>query len=261
MTHGTLRYEVDDGLASITLTRPERRNALDLEQVRDLADVATRCGNDPGVRAVLLLAEGAAFHVGADLRGVASADDAGLLVKQLTADLHVAISRFARMRAPLVVGVQGVAAGGGFSLAIAGDVVLAARSATFALAYGAAGLVPDGGSTWLLPRLVGLRRAQELVFLDRRLTATEAADWGLVTEVVDDEALSARAQQVARQLADGPTLAFGRAKALLRRSFGAELEVQLEDESEALAAAAGSSDGRAGVAAFLAKSRPTFQGS
>jgi 2-(1,2-epoxy-1,2-dihydrophenyl)acetyl-CoA isomerase len=199
--------------------------------------------------------------VGADLRGVQSAEDPGLLVKQLTADLHVAVSRFARMRAPLVVGVQGVAAGGGFSLAISGDVVVAARSATFALAYGAAGLVPDGGSTWLLPRLIGLRRAQELVFLDRRLSAAEAAEWGLVTEVVDDEVLVDRATEVASRLAAGPTLALGQAKTLLRRSFGAELESQLEDESQAIAAAAGSTDGRAGVSGFLAKTPPTFQGS
>jgi 2-(1,2-epoxy-1,2-dihydrophenyl)acetyl-CoA isomerase len=261
VTHETLRYDVQDGLATITLSRPDRRNALDLEQVRDLADVATRCGHDPSVRAVLLLAEGSAFHVGADLRGVHATDDPGLLVKQLTADLHVAVSRFARMRAPLVVGVQGVAAGGGFSLAIAGDVVVAARSAQFALAYGAAGLVPDGGSTWLLPRLIGLRRTQELVYLDRRLSAHEAAEWGRVTEVVDDDLLAERATDIARRLAAGPTLALGRAKALLRRSFGAELEGQLEDESEAIAAAAGSTDGRAGVGAFLTKTTPTFQGS
>jgi 2-(1,2-epoxy-1,2-dihydrophenyl)acetyl-CoA isomerase len=261
VSYGTLRYDVDNGLATITLSRPERRNALDLEQTRDLADVATRCGHDPAVRAVLLLAEGTAFHVGADLRGVAEADDPGLLVKQLTGGLHLAMSRFARMPAPLVVGVQGVAAGGGFSLAIAGDVVVAARSATFALAYGAAGLVPDGGSTWQLPRLIGLRRTQELVYLDRRLTAAEAADWGLVTEVVDDDALTDRATEIARRLAAGPTSALGRAKALLRRSYAADLEGQLEDESEAIAAAAGSADGRAGVAAFLGKTSPAFEGS
>jgi 2-(1,2-epoxy-1,2-dihydrophenyl)acetyl-CoA isomerase len=261
MTYGTLRYELDDGLATVTLSRPERRNALDLEQVQDLADVATRCGHDPAVRAVLLLAEGKAFHVGADLHGVASAPDPGLLVKELTAGLHLAMSRFARMPAPLVVGVQGVAAGGGFSIAISGDVVLAARSATCALAYGAAGLVPDGGSTWQLPRLIGLRRTQELVYLNRRLTADEAAQWGLITGVVDDEVLVERVTEVARRLAAGPTLAFGRAKRLLLGSFGAELEPQLEDESEAIAAAAGSHDGRAGVAGFIAKTTPTFQGS
>ncbi|HUG86718.1 MAG TPA: enoyl-CoA hydratase-related protein, partial [Euzebya sp.] len=154
----------------------------------------------------------------------------------------------------------GTAAGGGMSFVMGGDLVLAAESASFTMAYTAAGLTPDLSSSWYLPRLVGLRRAQELIFTNRRLSAAEALDWGLITEVVPDEALADRAMQLTRQLAAGPTRAFAGVKQLLRQSSVQPLEAQMADESESIARMAATDDARAGIAAFVAKQRPTFQG-
>src|SRR6202008_1021535 len=133
-------------------------------------------------------------------------------------NLHAAQTNFARMRAPLVIAVNGAAAGAGMSLAAMGDLVLAARSAKFTLAYTAAGLVPDGSSTWFLPRIIGLRRTQELMLTNRRLGADEACAWGIVTRVVDDADLMPEAEKLAREIASGPTLAFASVKRLLAQS-------------------------------------------
>jgi 2-(1,2-epoxy-1,2-dihydrophenyl)acetyl-CoA isomerase len=162
------------------------------------------------------------------------------------------------MRAPLVVAVNGAAAGAGMSLAVAGDLVLAAASAKFSMAYTAAGLSPDGSSTFFLPRLVGLRRTQELMFTNRRLDADEACAWGLVTRVVPDDALQREARALARQLAEGPTAAYGTVKSLLTSAFDESLETQMEHEARGIAAMAATPDGREGIRAFLEKRAPRF---
>lgn len=260
MSDEPLLFEVDGGIARITLNRPDAANAIDLSLGRALMQAAIRC-EDASVRAVLLTANGNMFCAGGDLRAFAAEGDSlPPLLKELTTYLHAATSRFARMRAPLVVAVNGAAAGAGFSLAVSGDLVLAAESAKLALAYTAAGLSPDGSSTWFLPRLVGMRRAQELMLTNRRLTAAEAYDWGLVTQVVPDEKLTEASLALARQLASGPTLAFGRVKSLLARSLQESLETQMELESRGIAAMAGTADGREGIRAFLEKRAPEFTG-
>ena len=188
MTDTNLRFDLSDHVARITLDRPDA-NALDLDLARHLMRAAMRCDQDRDVRCVLLTGTGRFFCAGGDLRAMSAFGDelpAGL--KEMTVYLHAAVSHFVRMRAPLVVAVNGAAAGAGMSLAAVGDLVLAAESATFTMAYTAAGLVPDGGSTWSLPRLIGLRRTQELMLTNRRLTAQEALEWGLVTRVVADAA-------------------------------------------------------------------------
>jgi 2-(1,2-epoxy-1,2-dihydrophenyl)acetyl-CoA isomerase len=158
------------------------------------------------------------------------------------------------------VAVNGAAAGAGFSMAASGDLVLAARSAKFSMAYTAAGLVPDGSASWYLPRIVGVRRAQELMLTNRRLSAEEAMDWGIVTRVVDDESLADEAAALATQIAAGPTIAYGSVKRLLAASLQNPLEAQLELESQAISEAAVTQDGREGVAAFFAKRAATFGG-
>lgn len=256
----TLRYDLSDGLAHITFSRPERHNALDLDQGRDLEAVTAAIAQDPDVRAVLIDAEGTSFHVGGDLKFFASADDMPTALRTLTSVAHTAAERLSRGPAPVVIAVQGTAAGGGMSFIMGGDLVLAAESASFTMAYTAAGLTPDLSSSWYLPRLVGLRRAQELMLTNRRLSAQDALEWGLITEVVADDELADHALSVARRLAAGPTRAFAGVKKLLRASYNQSLEAQMADESEMIADVATTDDARGGVDAFIAKERPTFTG-
>jgi 2-(1,2-epoxy-1,2-dihydrophenyl)acetyl-CoA isomerase len=261
MEYRNIRFALADGVATITLDRPDAANAIDLALGRELMHAAIRCDEDPNVRAVLLTGTGKMFCAGGDLKSFAAQGDAlPALLKELTTYLHAATSRLARMNAPLVVAVNGTAAGAGFSLAVSGDLVLMAESAKLAMAYTAAGLSPDGSSTWFLPRLIGMRRTQELMLTNRRLSAAEALEWGLVSQVVPDAELAAVAAALAAQLAAGPTRAFGTVKSLLASAFSESLETQMELEARGIAAMARSADGREGIAAFLAKRPAKFTG-
>jgi len=258
----TLLYEVKDHVARITLNRPEAANALDMEMARDLMRVSIQASEDPSVRAVILTATGKMFSGGGDLKSFAAQGDAlaGHL-KEVALYLHAAISRFVRMDAPVIAAVNGSAGGAGMSLCLFADLVLAAESAKFTLAYTRAGLSPDGGSTYFLPRIVGLRRALELALTNRVLTAKEALDWGIATKVVPDSDLQAEAQALASQLASGATRALGAAKRLLHHSFAESLETQMELEAQGIAAQARTHDAREGIAAFIAKRKASFTGS
>ena len=261
MTEAPLHVEMRKGVAILTLDRPDHGNALDLPLSQALMEQAIICDTNPAVRAVLLRARGRFFCVGGDIGAfAASGDGIPALLLRVTALLHSAVSRLARMDKPLITEVQGFAAGGGFGLAMLGDFVVAGESAQFTLAYSGIGLSPDCGGSWLLPRLVGLRRAQEMILLNTRLDARSALEQGLVTEVVEDGALTERAFAIAEQLARGPTRSFAAARALLMSSFADELETHLERESRAIAANSGTSDGVEGIAAFLAKRPPFFTG-
>jgi len=173
-------------------------------------------------------------------------------------DLHRATSSFARMEKPFIVAVNGMAAGAGFSIAITGDFVIAAESAKFTMAYTAAGLSPDGSSSYYLPRLVGMRKAMDLMITNRRLTAHEAENWGLINQVVPDDALQTTAMELAQKLAKGPTDAFATVKKLLLCSFDNSLETQMELEGRAISHHAGVTNGKEGVQAFLEKRKPKF---
>ena len=261
MGEPTVTFSLDDGLALVELNRPDVGNAITPEMADALLDAATRCHEDRDVRAVLLTGAGGMFCVGGDLKAFRGAGDGvGHMLKGTTAWLHAACSQFARMDAPVVVAVQGAAAGGGLSLALAGDVVIGAESAKFTMAYTAAALSPDGGSTFLLPRLVGFRRAQEMTLTNRRLSAAEAVEWGLITRAVPDEALQTEAEAQARAFASGPTRALGRAKRLLLESFETPFETQMEREGTLIALSASEPDGQEGLAAFSDKRKPTYTG-
>jgi len=258
----TLELAVEDGVATLTLARPDHANALSARMMEELLEAAIRCDDDPAVRTVLLTGSGTkAFCAGGDLAEFHGLGD-GLpaALGHITTHLHGAVARLARGDAPVVVAVNGVAAGAGMSLACAGDLVLAARSARFTMAYTRAGLTPDGSITATLERLVGLRRAQELVLTNRVLSAEEAEAWGLVTRVVDDGALAEAARGLARALAQGPTRAFGTARRLLLQAAGDRLEAQMEQEARGIADAARTRDGREGIAAFLEKRPARFTG-
>src|SRR3954454_17515974 len=253
----TVDIDVRDRIARITLNRPEAGNALNLELATALRQAAEGLrGSDVG--AVILTGAGKAFCVGGDLHHMREAEEVGDAVLRLAGQFHGGLMALAALDAPVIAAVRGAAAGGGMSLAIACDLVLAAESARFTMAYTAIGFSPHGGSSWMLPRLVGRQRAAELMLLNERLDAAAARELGLVTRVVADDALDAEADALARRLADGSVRAHGAAKRLLRESATRGFAEQMAEEARTIAALAASPDGREGVAAFLDKRAPRF---
>lgn len=258
----TLLFGVADGVATITLNRPDDANAINDAMARDLREAATRCDEDPAIRAILITGSGGkAFSVGGDLKAFnAEGDNMPAHLKGVTGDFHLAVSRFMRTDAPVIIAINGVAAGGGMSFSLAGDIVLMADTAFMTMAYTAAGLTPDGSSTWFLPRIVGLRKAMDLTLNNARITAEEAAALGLVTRVVPAGDLMDEAMALARTYASGPTRSYGAVKRLMQDSFLNPLETQMELESRYLADMVRGRDGREGVDAFANKRKPDFTG-
>jgi 2-(1,2-epoxy-1,2-dihydrophenyl)acetyl-CoA isomerase len=261
MAYETVRYDVKDAVATITLNRPEAYNALNLALGRDLFHATLEADEDRAVRCVVVTGAGKAFCAGGDVKDFNdSADRVGILIKELTTYLHGSVSRFARTAKPVVMAVNGVAAGGGMSLALAGDLVVAAESAKFTMAYSRIAASPDGSSSYFLPRMIGLRRSLELHYTNRALSAREAMDWGLVNRVHPDAEFPAAVAALAKELAQGPTLAFGRAKLLFHQSTQESLETQMELEAQAIAASGRTEDFKNGVAAFAKKQPVAFHG-
>jgi 2-(1,2-epoxy-1,2-dihydrophenyl)acetyl-CoA isomerase len=228
---------------------------------KDLMHAALRCDEDPGIRAVLISGAGRMFSGGGDLKAfISKGDQLPYHIKEITTYLHAAMSRFTRMDAPVVAAVHGAVAGAGMSIAIACDIVVAAETTRFMVAYTRAGLVPDGSSTYFLPRIVGLKRALELTLTNRMFSAQEALQWGLITRVVPDNELLAQARAIAVQLAAGPTRAYGISKRLLHSGWAETLETQMENESQAIANIARTADAREGITAFLEKRPPKYKG-
>jgi 2-(1,2-epoxy-1,2-dihydrophenyl)acetyl-CoA isomerase len=256
-----LIFEVAGPIATLTLNRPQAGNTINLPLARSMLQAALRCDADPAIRCVVLTGRGKLFCGGGDLSSfVEAGDDVSAFLSELAGTLHMAVTRLMRMRKPLLVLVNGPAAGAGLSLAISGDVVVAAQSAHFTAAYGNVGLSPDGGMSWLLPRLVGMRRAQEMIILNKRVTAQEAEAIGLVTRAVADAELASAGASLATTLASSATLAIGAARGLLLESYDGALESQLEREARSVAASGATSESQEGVAAALARRKPDFQG-
>ncbi|BBY42076.1 enoyl-CoA hydratase/isomerase family protein [Mycolicibacterium celeriflavum] len=254
----TLTFEHTGAIARITLNRPDAANGMNATMTRELAAAAKQCDTD-ATKVVVLTGSGRFFCAGGDLKSFASAADRGSHIKGVADDLHRAISTFARMNAVLITAVNGTAAGAGFSIAVTGDLVLAAESASFTMAYTRVGLSPDGSASYYLPRLIGITKTKELMLTNRTLSAQEASAWGLVTEVVADAELADRAAKLADQMAATPAGSNGGIKQLLLGTFMNGLEEQMEFESRLIAERAVSSDGVEGVDAFLAKRKPAFQ--
>jgi 2-(1,2-epoxy-1,2-dihydrophenyl)acetyl-CoA isomerase len=260
MSTPSVQVETRGAVALVTLNRPESANTLNLQMGMDLLAAALACARNAEVRAVVLTGAGRNFCFGGDLRAMASRDTAGDdYIRELTTYLHAAIAHFTRMDAPVIAAVNGTAAGAGVGLVAMADLAVCARSAKFNLAYTNAGLTPDAGTSFLLPRIVGAKRTMELLLLNRTLSAAEALSWGLVNEVVADEEVHARALAIAEQLAAGATRAYGATKRLLAASLGA-FESQMILESETIAAHAVGAEGTEGISAFLEKRRPDFPG-
>jgi 2-(1,2-epoxy-1,2-dihydrophenyl)acetyl-CoA isomerase len=261
MAYETLLYELKNGVATITLNRPEAYNALNLTLARELFHAALEADEDRAVRCVVITGAGKAFCAGGDVKDFGdNPDRIGVLIKELTTYLHGAVSRLARAAKPVIMAVNGVAAGGGMSFALSGDLVVAAESAKFTMAYSRIAASPDGSSSYFLPRMIGLRRALELHYTNRVLTAREAMDWGLVNRVHPDAEFAGAVTALARELAQGPTLAFGRAKGLFHQSTQESLETQMELEAQAIAASGHTEDFRNGVVAFTRKQPASFKG-
>ena len=263
MTYETLLFRIENGVARITINRPAQLNAIDVQTAKELALAAEQCRADSAVRCVVLAGAGdRAFCAGGDVAGFASDPErVDSLLAEMTAHVEEAISIFARMRAPVVAAVNGTVAGAGLGLTAAADLAVASQNAKFTSAYTKIGLSPDGSSTWFMPRLIGHRRTKELFLLNRVLSADEAMAWGLVNRVVAPEELAATVDEIAQQLARGPTLAFASVKRLLLSSADAILELQMKDESASIVQMSRSRDGLAGVKAFKDKVEPSFVGS
>jgi 2-(1,2-epoxy-1,2-dihydrophenyl)acetyl-CoA isomerase len=253
----TIRLEQSGPIARITLDRPDAANGMNDIMTRELAEAAALCDND-ATKVVVLTGSGRFFCAGGDLKSFSTAPSRARHIKGVADDLHRAISTFARMDAVLITSVNGTAAGAGFSIAVAGDIVLAAESASFTMAYTKVGLSPDGSSSYFLPRLIGITKTKELMLTNRTLSAEEASKWGLVTQVLPDDELAAATDQFAARMAATAGGSNGAIKALMLSTFSSGLEEQMELESRFIAKRAESADGREGVDAFMAKRKPEF---
>lgn len=257
-----LTVTVDDGLAEVRLNWPERDNAADWATATDLLEMSTLLAEDPSVRVVLLAANGRFFCAGGDItmfHGLAGPALPSSL-RRMIDEYHLAIQRLSELNAPIVAAVQGAAAGGGLGLVCAADIVVAANDAFFTMSSARIGLPADGGSSWYLPRVVGLRRAQEMMLLGRRLSAAEALEWGLVTRVVPADDLDREGRAIAEKLRDGATVAFGEIRRLLRDAMHNSLPEQLCAERDSVVLAAASRDAAEGIEAFTQRRRPDFHG-
>jgi 2-(1,2-epoxy-1,2-dihydrophenyl)acetyl-CoA isomerase len=257
-----LRFDVRDGVARLQINRPASLNSINKQSTSELRAVAGRCADDPSIRVVLMSGAGPGFSSGGDMKAFHAQGEAlPEYVQEMATEFHVAMSRFARMDALVIAAVHGAIAGGGMSMALSADLVIAAQSAWFTMAYTAQGLTPDGSSTYFLPRLVGFRRAMELMTTNRVLTAAEAMEWGIVNEVVPDSELTDRAEALAAQLAAGPALAFAGVKKLLHAGWTETLESQMERETRTITGIAHSHDAHEGIDAFVSKRPAKFSGS
>jgi 2-(1,2-epoxy-1,2-dihydrophenyl)acetyl-CoA isomerase len=249
-----------NGVARVILNRPDRGNAFDMAMADAFHAAVTQVSADTSIRCVFLSGNGKLFCAGGDVGAFAAAGaDAANFLRALAARVHESVLALATMAKPLVVGVHGPAAGAGLSLALLGDIVIAGQSAHFTAAYSAIGLTPDGGMSWLLPRVVGLRRAQEMLIANRRVGAEEAAAIGLITRVVEDSRLPDEALAVAERLAEAPVAALSGARALLLDNGTRTLADHLAAEARRIGDAGDHPESREGIAAFLARRTPDYR--
>ncbi len=258
-------FHKEGGVATITLNRPEVRNALSPDMLEDFAALLDSC-MDKDVRAVVIAGSGGAFCSGADVRNFTQVLDKGpqelsAHLEQVAGLLHRSVVlKIRHLPKPVIASVGGVAAGAGFSLALACDVRVASDNARFFLAYANIGATADGGSTYYLPRLLGSARAMEVYLAKQPINAQEALEMGLVNRVVSADEIESHTLEMARSLASGPTVAYGKVKALMDRSWTSDIASQLDAETRAISDIALTEDFQEGITAFVEKRAPRFQG-
>jgi len=257
--YSVLRYEVSDSIATITLDRPDALNALTVPMKTELLAAFRAVARDRAVRVIVLTGTGRAFCAGQDLKERLEPDAAPLAV-EVRDRYNPIISAMRRLDRPIVGAINGVAAGAGASLAFACDLRLMAEGASFVLAFGRIGLVPDSGATWFLPRLVGPAKAAELALLGESLSAADAERFGLVARVVSPETLAEEARALAVRLAALAPVALAHTKRALERSWSVDLDTALEDEAHRQGIAGATADHAEGMQAFLEKRPPRFTG-
>lgn len=258
--HVTVTHAADGAVGRLTFDRPERNNSMNRQAADELHEAAIDLVEDETVRCIVLTGTEGAFNTGADLTMLSGDGTDAAIIRRVADDLHGMVSQLARAPKPVVCGVNGVAAGGGVGPALCGDVVIAAESARFEFAYPRIGLSADGGSSYFLPRLVGLREAQRIAFQDEPIDAPEAVELGLATETVPDDEFEARLAEEAARLAEGPTLAHAATKGLLRGSFDRSLNEQLATEAETIAELTASEDFARGLESFMGEGDADFEG-
>ena len=256
-------FSIVEGVARLRLNRGPEANAIDEAVARGIREAADRCSREPSIRVLLITGAGDRFSAGGDLKLFAGCDPTELpeLLDSMITDYHIGLAQLASLPIPVVCVVQGAVAGGALGLMHASDIVLAAEGTKFALGFSALALSGDGGSTWYLPRLIGPKPAALLYLENRVLGAQEALRLGLVSEVLAPEAVAQRTEALVATLAAGPTKALGAIRLLLRRSAESGLVDQLDAERRTLVAMARLPDAAEGIAAFVDKRRPAFQGS
>jgi 2-(1,2-epoxy-1,2-dihydrophenyl)acetyl-CoA isomerase len=246
-------------ILEVTLNRPDAYNALNLEMMNMLADALSLGARDGSIQGVLITGQGRAFCSGGDLKWISQQkEEAGAVLHRLAPHFHLSILEIRRMEKPVVAAINGIAAGGGFSLALACDFRVMGQSASLRQAYTSSGLSIDGGGSFALPRLVGLARAMEIMAFDEPISSAQALGWGLVTKVVPDSDVLSEATEMLTRLSQNSLHSFAWSKKLLTNSFNATLEAQLELERQGISACADHSDGQEGIQAFVEKRKPSF---
>ena len=257
----TINFEIIDNIAIIRLNRPNSYNSLNAKMAKELLEISYECDTNKKIRAIILTGEGdKAFCAGGDLKSFHETGNVAKHLKMVTHDLHGAITKFSRMNSPLIVAVNGVAAGAGLSFVGFADLAIAKTSATFVSAYTKAGLTPDGSSSYYLPRIIGIRKYLELVMTNKVLSSEEALSWGLLNYIYDDKNFWNETLKLADNLSKGPTLAYGKTKRLIHNSLNSTLETQMELETKMISESAETNDGQIGIKAFIDKEKPKFEG-
>lgn len=254
-----IAYNLTDGVAVITLNRPEKFNSFIREMSLELQEALRTAGNDPAVRSVVLTGNGKAFCAGQDLGEAIDPDGPGI-TRIVEEHYNPIILLMRQLEKPVIAAVNGVAAGAGANIALAADIVVAGKSAAFIQAFSKIGLIPDSGGTFMLPRLIGMQRATALMFTAEKVTAEEAVAMGMIYRSFEDAELMENAMKLAVQLAKMPTRGLWLTKQLLNESVTNGLEAQLKREGELQTQAGATNDHREGVKAFLEKRPPVFNG-
>jgi 2-(1,2-epoxy-1,2-dihydrophenyl)acetyl-CoA isomerase len=260
MAYETILFDTTDAVATITLNRPAKLNAFNDRMIAETTDAFKQCGREAAVRCVVITGAGRGFSSGQDLGDFQERGESVSIGEHLRHGYHKLVRQMVALEKPIIAAVNGIAAGAGCGVALAADLRIASDEASFMLAFSRIGLIPDTGTNWFLPRLIGYARAYEMAITAAKVPAVRALEWGMVNRVVPGEQLPEIARATALTLAAGPTLAYGLTKRAMNRGLTQDLDAALEYEAHLQEIAGRSADSREGVSAFIEKREPLFSG-